>query len=384
MRNELANLEDLRRLGDREYSLSIVDAFLVVNDVFYVDGSGALQKGRLAAPLNLITPETLGAPVSHQMYWSGSPPHYADGGAIPLGSAAVNIEIGGVTYLSHLSNKPTEGFAEYTPMVEHYVALIAGPAEQKFKVCARTGATYDVPESNSPFKVEDTLSTRAEITDLNRRIAGDKVALIGLGGTGGFVLDFLVKSAVASIDAYDFDAFKVHNGFRLPGEVPLHQFGQPKSEIFKTKYDSFRHHIAFHTKRVEAGDEALFEGITFAFVCIDDGEARAVIWDLLIGLGIPFIDTGMGVEKEGGKLDGLIRTTLVTPETAAKAKERVTFDNGDADGAYRVFVQLAELNALNAAFAVMRYKQFREFFADDENFMETLISIGSTGSYGVS
>jgi hypothetical protein len=135
---------------------------------------------------------------------------------------------------------------------------------------------------------------------------------------------------------------------------------------------------------VGAGDEALFEGITFAFVCIDDGEARAEIWDLLIGLGIPFIDTGMGVEKEGGKLDGLIRTTLVTPETASKAKERVTFDNGDAEGAYRVFVQIAELNALNAALAVMRYKQFRGFFADDEIFIETLISIGSTGSYGVS
>ena len=56
---------------------------------------------------------------------------------------------------------------------------------------ARTGATYDVPPDTSPFKVRDTFSARAEITDLNQRVANDRVAVIGLGGTGGFVLDFI-------------------------------------------------------------------------------------------------------------------------------------------------------------------------------------------------
>jgi hypothetical protein len=39
----------------------------------------------------------------------------------------------------------------------------------------------------------------------------------------------------------------------------------------------------------------MLEGVTFAFVCVDRGSARAGIFDLLISRGIPFIDVGMGL-----------------------------------------------------------------------------------------
>ena len=344
---------------------------------------GALQKGRLAAPLNLLTPDTLGPPVNHQMYWSGSAPHYADGVAIPkLGNGEVSLPIGDATYVRHLSNKPPEGFATYSLMVEHYVSLISGPAEQKFGVSSLTGATYDVPPDTSPFKVRDTFSARAEIADLNERVADDQVAIIGLGGTGAFVLDFIVKTPVATVDAYDFDTFKVHNGFRLPGEVPMDQFGHLKTEVLRRKYEPFRHRLTFHKKRVGAGDEAFFAGTNFAFVCIDDGEARAEICEMLTRLGIDFIDVGMGVEKEEGSLDGLIRTTLFTQATAAKAIREVPLDRRTEDGAYRTFVQIAELNALNAAIAVMRYKQLRGFYTDEAGYRNSLVSIGSNNWIG--
>jgi molybdopterin/thiamine biosynthesis adenylyltransferase len=381
--NVLENHDDLKQLVEKEYALSIVGAHLVVNDVYYLDSAGELQKGRLAAPLNLPTPETLGPPVNHQMYWSGSDPHYADGSPIPkLGNGAVSLPIGDTTYIRHLSNKPDEGFATYSLMVEHYVSLISGPAEQKYGVSARTGATYDVPPDTSPFKVRDTFSAKAEIMDLNQLVTNDRIAVIGLGGTGGFVLDFIVKTPVATIDAYDFDAFKVHNGFRLPGEVPMDQFGHLKTEVLRRKYEPFRHDLTFHNKRIGAGDEALFANTTFAFVCIDDGEARAEICEMLTRLGIDFIDVGMGVEKEEGSLDGLIRTTLFTQTTAARAIEEVPLDRRTEDGAYRTFVQIAELNALNAAIAVMRYKQYRGFYADEVRYRNSLVSIGSSNWIG--
>lgn len=383
MSNVLESHDDLKQLVEKEYALSIVGAHLVVNDVFYLDAAGALQKGRLAAPLNLPTPDSLGAPVNHQMYWSGSAPHYASGSPIPnLGNGAISLPIGDTTYKRHLSNKPPEGFATYSLLVEHYVSLISGPAEQKFGVSARTGATYDVPPDSSPFKVRDTFSARAEITDLNQLVANDRVAIIGLGGTGGFVLDFIVKTPVAAIDAYDFDTFKVHNGFRLPGEVPMDQFGHLKTEVLRRKHEPFRHGLTFHNKRIGAGDEALFADTTFAFVCIDDGEARAEICETLTRLGIDFIDVGMGVEKEGGSLDGLIRTTLFTQATAAKAIEEVPLDRRTEDGAYRTFVQIAELNALNAAIAVLRYKQYRGFYTDEARYRNSLVSIGSSNWVG--
>jgi molybdopterin/thiamine biosynthesis adenylyltransferase len=381
--NALENHEDLKQLIEREYALSIIGAHLVVNDVYYLDSAGALQKGRLAAPLNQPTPESLGPPVNHQMYWSGSPPHYANGSPIPkLGAGTVSLPIGETTYIRHLSNKPPEGFATYSLLVEHYVSLISAPAEQKFGVSARTGATYDVPPDTSPFKVRDTFSARAEINDLNQLVANDRIAVIGLGGTGAFVLDFIVKTPVATIDAYDFDTFKVHNGFRLPGGVPMDQFGHPKTEVLRRKYEPFRHGLTFHNKRVGAGDEDFFADTTFGFVCIDDGAARSEICEMLTRLGIEFIDVGMGVEKEEGSLDGLIRTTLFTPETAAKAIKEVPLDRRTEEGAYRTFVQIAELNALNAAIAVMRYKQLRGFYTDDAGYWHSLVTIGSSNWIG--
>lgn len=380
MSNALENHEDLLKLLQHGYSLSIVSEHLVVNDVPYLDGAGALHRAKLAAPLRLISQSELGAPHNHQMYWSGSQPHYMDGTQIPqLGNAApVNLTLGDTTYVRHLSNKPPEGFPTYPLLVEHYVSLLSAPAQAQHGVTALTGARYDVPGDVSAFKVQDTFSALAEIVDLNQKLAADKIALIGLGGTGAFVLDFIVKTPVHSIDAYDFDVFEVHNCFRSPGEVVFDDFGQPKTSVYRRKYECFRHRLTFHEHKVTGDDDSRFAGITFAFVCIDDGPSREQICRMLLRLGIPFIDVGMGVEKEQGELDGLLRTTLFTASSAERAIGEVPFDCRDEIGAYRVFVQIAELNALNAAIAIMRYKQFRNFYADENAPYQNIISIGSS------
>jgi ThiF family len=374
--SELGNPEDLRNLVSDNYSISIVGGYLVVNDVYYLDNQGNLNKGQLAAPLSQPTPQTLGPPVNHQMYWSGLPPHYTDGTGISFASRPVDIQIGETKYSAHLSNKPPEGFATYFTLVEHYVALISAPAESKFSVNARTGAIYNVPPDTSPFKVRDTFSARAELTDLNKLLENDRIAIIGLGGTGSYVLDFMVKTSVSEINAYDFDIFEVHNGFRSPGEVPLDQFGYPKIEIYRQKYEKFRHRLTFQNKRIQIGDDALFANATFVFVCIDDGESRRDICEMLMRQNVQFIDVGMGVEKEPHSLDGLIRTTLFTTDTAPKAFAEVPLDRRAEEGAYRTFVQIAELNALNAALAVMRYKQLRGFYVDETRYYQSLLSIG--------
>ncbi len=162
----------------------------------------------------------------------------------------------------------------------------------------------------------------------------------------------------------------------------MDMFGHPKTEVYRRKYEAFRHRLTLKNKRIGAGDEPLFEDTTFAFVCIDDGEARAAICKILTSLGISFIDVGMGVEKEAGALDGLIRTTLFSPETASAAIERVPLDRRQENGAYRTFVQVAELNALNAALAVIRYKQLRGFYTDDIKYYNSIVSIGSSNWVG--
>jgi hypothetical protein len=47
----------------------------------------------------------------------------------------------------------------------------------------------------------------------------------------------------------------------------------------------------------------------------------------------------------------------------------------DPDDIYRRNIQIAELNALNASFAMMRYKQLRGFYLDDGACYHLLMSI---------
>src|SRR5439155_13076082 len=87
---------------------------------------------------------------------------------------------------------------------------------------------------------------------------------------------------------------------------------------------------------------------------------------LLTRISIPFIDVGMGLNRKLGPLSGMIRTTYYSAENAAAVRGmRLAEMADDPDDIYRVNVQIAELNALNASLAMIRYKQLRGFYADD-------------------
>jgi hypothetical protein len=380
--NELENHDDIRRLLDAKYSISLLDGFLVVHDVPYLDSNGQLKKALLAAPLHTPTPATLGPPFNHQMFWSGEQPYNIDGTHIPLANIPGNVTLLGTHFPRHLSNKPPEGFSNYFDLVEHYVALISGPAEELFGATAKTGAQYNVSSETSVFKVRDTFSAKAELTDLNRLLADDHVAIIGLGGTGSYVLDFIAKTPVKAITAFDYDIFEVHNAFRSPGETNFGDFGNLKTDVYRRKYDGFRHALHFQKLKVGRTDDANLVGVTFAFICIDEGESRAAICDMLLRLNIPFIDVGMGIELEHGKLDGLIRTTLFDEESSKLAINEVPLDKAEEMDAYRTFVQISELNAINAAVAVIKYKQLRGFYTDDSGFYQNILSLGSSNWIG--
>jgi hypothetical protein len=382
VQNELASHEVIRRLVDAKYAISLVDAYLVVHDVPYLDATGALKKALLAAPLHTPTPNTLGAPFNHQMFWSGEQPYNIDRTPIPLADIAGNITVLGAHFARHLSNKPPEGFSNYFDLVEHYVVLISGPAEDLYGATAKTGAQYNVGSESSVFKVRDTFSAKAELTDLNRLFAEEHVAIIGLGGTGSYVLDFIAKTPVKTISAFDFDVFEVHNAFRSPGETNFDDFGRLKTDVYNRKYDNFRHGLTFRKLRVGRTDDAGLAAVTFAFVCIDDGESRGEICDMLLRLAIPFIDVGMGIELEHEKLDGLIRTTLFTEASSKLAILEVPTDKAEEMDAYRTYVQISELNAINAAIAVIKYKQLKGFYQDERRYYQNILTLGSSNWIG--
>ena len=117
-----------------------------------------------------------------------------------------------------------------------------------------------------------------------------------------------------------------------------------------------------HEFNVEAHNFEVLRHLDFVFVAVDDNEVRSWLLQELDRVGIPFVDVGMGIEKTDEKLLGIVRTSFCdAPHSSAVERgERGLPDVGE----YERNVQIVELNALNAALAVIRWKKHREFYMD--------------------
>lgn len=374
--------DDIRRLVEKGYAITIDSAHLVVRDIPYLDSERQLRIGALVTKLEFIDQNRV-TQQDHQVLFAGGIPHLLNGDQVSnLGGGPAQIALSewcaDVVVERSFSNKPLpEGkFKDFFDKVESYVGIISGPAIELHGATPYTFKLYPSEVGNSIFKLQDTLTSRAGITGLAANFANDVVAIIGLGGTGAYLLDFLVKTPVREIRAFDLDAFHVHNAFRSPGKLDPNELGKSKSEVYGTRYENFRHGFSVAPKFIDESCASDLENITFAFVCVDKGSSRFSIFELLISKGIPFIDVGMGLSKKKGPLSGMIRTTYYPPDLAADLRDQQLAELKDSpDDLYRTNIQIGELNALNASLAIIRFKQLRGFYHEEQPNLHLLFGI---------
>jgi hypothetical protein len=310
-----------------------------------------------------------------------------DGRPIPNlggGPAQVVLERKDITVERSFSNKPPEGFSNFFDKIENYVRIICGPA---MELHGADPLTFEVDEdvgAGSVFKYWDSLTSRAEIGDLAAKFKDEVVAIIGLGGTGSYILDFMVKTPVREIRAFDLDKYHVHNAFRSPGRLlDEGELGRTKAEVYRSRYENFRHGLTVEGRYIDETAEELVAGVTFAFVAVDKGSSRAKIFDLLVALKIPFIDVGMGLDRNSGPLGGMVRVTYYPPELAEALRAKGWAELADhPDDEYRNNVQIAELNALNASIAVATYKKLKGFYVDEAGVHNRILKIENFKLFG--
>jgi ThiF family len=379
---------DLRQLVEKGFAVAIDGGYLVVRDIPYLDDRKRLLWGAFVAKLEFVDQLTVKQD-DHQIWFAGSIPCGLDGTPVPnLGGGPTPLALGeasqDVVVQRRFSNKPkaTGAFADFFDKIDSYLTVISGPAMELHGANPYTFHTVEkMPDSI--FKFHDTLTSRAEITDLAAKFTDDVVAVIGLGGTGGYVLDFLVKTPVREIRGYDFDFFHVHNVFRSPGRLEEGDLGKPKADVYGGRYDNFRHRLKLERKRIDSSSGADLEGVTFAFVCVDKGSARSELFDVLISKGIPFIDVGMGLDRKRGPVNGMVRATYYSVEHAQSVRDKRLAEMSDVpDDIYRTNIQISEINALNACLAVIRFKQLRGFYFEEIPYYQLLMDIGDLKTVG--
>ncbi|WP_418132211.1 ThiF family adenylyltransferase (plasmid) [Variovorax sp. 375MFSha3.1] len=364
---------DLKRLRDAGYEVEVRSNYLLVHAVPYLDAAGNLLYGTLASELTLASPLQTAAPSTHVAYFFGSYPHNADGTritALEHGTGPFQWAEGLAPNFS-FSNKPRSGaFIDYFEKMVSYVNVIWHQARARYPDCdPMTFRVVEPQESDSVFEYEDTASSRAGIQMIAQQMKNQKICIVGVGGTGAYILDLAAKTHVAEIHMFDGDRFRQHNAFRAPGAASRDDLekGLPKVEYLRERYAQMRRGIISHDTYISEANVAELSQFDFVFVCVDRGSARRTILDFLSGTNVPFIDVGMEVQvvEETNRLWGTCRVTTSTPSMREHLATRVSTGDREADELYRSNIQVAELNAMNAVLAVIRWKRLCNYYHDD-------------------
>jgi len=355
------------QLVKQGYDVGFVNAHLIVFGVPYLNAAGELKYLDMISPLDLREEYLIDRPSDHKVYFSGEVPCNMDGQKICAGTTEeVRMVSDQIVGNRMLSSKPA-GMRQYESIeekIDQYLALISSPAVHKYPgVTPRRALTKYLEVLSSPLRFPDTLSAREGVVELSLRLRGRKVAIIGCGGTGAYVLDYIAKTHLQEIHLFDNDIVHVHTLFRLPGVYGEKHLGMQKVEVLAEAYGHFHFGIYPHIQRVDQGNISSLSGFDFVFICVDDGPSRQTIAQGCHSASVPFVDVGMGLNKGVNGLYGFVRVA---------GGERGDFEklNGSQylpaqnahDQEYRNQPQIAELNALNAAMAVIRFKQHMGFF----------------------
>lgn len=364
---------DLKKLRDEGFDIEIRSGHLLMKDVPYVNPRREVKRGILVSELTL-SGDTTTTPKNHVVDFIGELPCDVSGAGLSKVVIGSGDRVLGenLTVNHQFSSKPvvTGVYPNYYDKMTAYANILTSHAEVlEPGVKAQTFPAIPTAEGESIFEYLDTATSRAGIGAMNSRLELGKVAIVGVGGTGAYVLDLVSKTPVKEIHLFDGDLFLNHNAFRAPGAASLEELNaRPKKVAYlKERYSKMHRGIRAHDTNVDGTNVAELRAMDFVFLCIDPGGGKKQIVESLEEFGIRFVDVGMGVDVAGDALSALVRVTTSTPVKRDHFRKRVSVsEDGEADE-YAANIQIADLNALNAALAVVKWKKLCGFYVDLEH-----------------
>lgn len=364
---------DLKLLRDEGYDVEIRSGYLVIHDVPYVNSAKEVKRGVLVSELTM-SGDLTAKPNNHVALFSGEQPCNCNGTVIQkIMHQANDTRIDeSLTVNRSFSSKPKSGgYKDFYDKMTTYIAILASQAQAiDPEVTAKTFPVIPDDDDESVFEYLDTASSRADIAIVTKKLEMDRVAIIGLGGTGSYVLDFVAKTPVKNIELFDGDTLFSHNAFRSPGAVPIEALrNKPKkASYFMQLYSKMHRGISAHDHYINESTVDQLKSMNFVFICMDAGETKKMIVEKLEEYGVSFIDVGMGVSLVNESLHGILRVVTSTPQKREHVheKNRIPFTDGGENNDYKSNIQIADLNALNATLAVIRWKKLCRFYADLE------------------
>lgn len=383
MSRQLINLNpELQRLINEGYEIEFRSGYLLVHSVPYVNSNKEVARGVIVSELTMATPDVLSRPSTHQVHFIGEHPCKADGtDLVQIRCQSGEFKLAEEITAQHwFSNKPKCGHYEsYYEKVTSYVRVISSQAKAVDpSVDAKTYRTREPIEDDSVFLYQDTASSRAGIQRLAARFRPQRIAFVGLGGTGSYALDLVAKTHVMEIHLFDAALLRPHNAFRSPGAISreILDRGITKVKYLSEHYSAMRRGVVPHEVMIHEDNVMELAGFDYVFLCVDLSEVRQLVLRTLANTEVNVIDVGMGLNLSDDQesIWGTCRVTASTPSTRDVALARMPKVDRDEE-LYASNIQVADFNCLNAALAVAKWKRMSGFYLDDHDEYETTFSV---------
>ena len=385
---------DLRALRQSGYSLELRGAYLVVKNIPYLcSPNGDLGTAELVTALDLTPEGATRPPGDHTVWWTGDIPYWSDGKSMERYLSCGRWEQGhdlgeGLTAFMQWSRKPLaagrkRNYEDYEEKIETYIDEVGGQAEARHPgVLEATKSGEDpVIEIDTRFSYVNTATYRYGLKGVERPIEDEVVAVIGVGGTGSYLVDILAKTNVKELHLFDDDTLEQHNAFRLAGAARIEEIGGAQTKVawHKSQYSAVREQGLFaHGTRLHAGSADTLRRFTTVFIAVDDLECRRAIQEACNRLDIFHVSVGLAVEIEGDDNNQLGGMVKVETGYIPKPAPTITASDEAVPQAYGS-VQTAELNMLGAALAITEWKAKRGIYRNERSTYDSVLFSSTTG-----
>lgn len=379
--NPIVLSSHVQRLVDEGYKISIESQYIIVDNVPYVSDAGVISRAAIISHYH--EKEGIESFGDHTVWFTGCVPCTVKGESLEhvLVVDTNHATIAGRQVLCRFSYKSErlDTMANIYNKLTHYIRKLQSYVNVIDKsASAASEGSISIRQERSVFFYPNTAIARAGLDAYEDKLKLPKVTIVGLGGTGSYILDALAKTPVEEIQLYDDDIIEPATVYRMPGALSIGEAYERmyKTDYFRDVYSRMRSGIQSHSVRVDQDNLHELDDSNFVFIAVDDGPSRGMIANHLVEKNIPFIDVGMGVDKvfEDVKLLARIRVTAVDSKTKSLVNKLPVSDDQE-DEVYNN-IQVAELNALNAMLAIITYKQKIGFYSEENtvNIMRYVLS----------
>lgn len=377
---------DLVKLQNEDYRIEVCSGYLTVHYIPYLNKNKDIKSGTLVMALadsgNIAI-----KPKDHTAYFIGEQPCNIDGSFITslVNSPKKQNLYANVVSDFYLSCHPDNRvYADYYDKVTTYCNIISSPAiNLDAETCRRLKKPLIVRNEDSPLVYTDTNASHSNTAYFNDRFNSLKIAIIGVGGTGSYILDFVSKTPVAEIHLFDADVFNTHNAFRAPGAASVEELEQQlfKVEYLSKKYSQIHKVIIPHKEYITQDNIEFLKNMSYVFLCIDSVNVRNAVAGYLIDNEVPFINSGLGIHLFDSKLDGMIEITTAYKDHYSHIKEAFSGNDVKDDDMYASNIQIAELNAMAAIYSIIKWKKMLGIYHDVKQEVRSVYSINDNDMY---